>query len=151
MPLKRAEDGWRWDKEASEASARWTSKARRQHIIETAEAIIDAGRTMHVWDALDTEDRHGLTVAEQRKIACTALRKEAEIGRMHETRARVLIRLLGGGKRLHTENKHPEVRRAARALLETQPELSDRDIATMTGLHRAIVAKIRAEVGATHQ
>jgi hypothetical protein len=88
----------------------------------------------------------GLSDEEERNIVRCTLRREVELGRIRETKADVLLRLLGGADHLRTENEKPEARRAARAALRANPELSDRELSRRYGLHRTDVAEIRKDV-----
>ena len=87
------------------------------------------GMTGNIWDSLAMCRPDGLSDEEGRYIVRCTLRREVELGRTREPKAAVLLRLLGGADHLRTENDKPEARRAVRAALIANPEISDRRLA----------------------
>jgi hypothetical protein len=148
MFIKGSDGIFRWDREASKAGARWGPNANRPDFVEACEMIVKNGQTGMIWDTLGLAEHRpaDLTDEEERYIVRYTLRREVELGRMHETTAAVLLRLIRGADHLRTENDKPEARRAVRAALIANPELSDRQLARQFDLHRSIVAEMRKDL-----
>jgi hypothetical protein len=147
MAWRKGEDGGlRWDREASKATARWGPNANRPDVVELCDLVNERGMTGNIWDSLAMCRMDGLSDEEERYIVRCTLRREVELGRIKETKAAVLLRLLGGADHLRTENDKPEARRAVRAALIANPEISDRQLARQFDLHRSIVAEIRKDL-----
>jgi hypothetical protein len=146
---KGADGALRWYRGASKASERWGPNAKRPDFVEACQdLIIKKGMTGMIWDTL-ASDAHrpaDLTDEEERYIVRCTLRREVELGRIHESKAAVVLRLIGGADHLRTENDKPEERRAVRAALLANPEASDRQLSRQVGLHRSIVAEIRKDL-----
>ena len=96
-----------------------------------------------------TSDAHrpaDLTDEEERYIVRCTLRREVELGGIHESKAAVVLRLIGGADHLRTENDKPEERRAVRAALSPIRRLPTASCRASLGLHRSIVAGIRKDL-----
>jgi hypothetical protein len=135
----------RWDKAASDDSCRWGPSASLRHFIEGCEMLLEKGQIATLWDTLNSPEHRPADLGddEERYIACRALRREAELGRLDGAKVAVLQRLIGGADHLRSETDHPEAHQRVRAALRADPTQSDRSLSSRSGLARSTVALIR--------